>query len=232
MQTPREALWHGVRVMAPMLPGAVPFGMTTGIVAVEAGLSPAEALGSSVLIFAGASQMAAVQLMSLDALPLVIVLTAWVINLRFSMYSATLAPHFAPLPARWKWPLSYLLTDQAFAATVLRAGHSGRVDHVEWFYLGGAVLVWLVWQVSTALGVFLGAWVPASWSLGFAVPLIFMGMLVPAVRDRPSALAAVVGGGIAVLAVDLPLNLGLFAGAVAGIASGVLAENWSGGRRP
>lgn len=223
-QAKRSALREGLRVMMPMVPGVIPFAVTAGLAAVDAGLSPAAALASSVLIFAGASQLAAMQLIDGGGLPVVILLTAWIINLRFAMYSASLAAHFAPLPKRWKWPLSYLLTDQAYALTILRAQQHHHEGHLHWFYVGGAVLMWLVWQSGTLLGILVGGQVPQSWGLGFAVPLIFLGLLVPAVHNRPTLVAALVGGLVATLAHALPMNLGLFLGAVSGIAAGVLAD--------
>lgn len=224
MRSPRQTLLEGARVIAPILPGVVPFGVTAGIAAVDAGLTPLAAVGSSVIIFAGASQLAAMQLIASHAVPWVIVLTAWVINLRFAMYSASLAPHFARLPARWTWPLSYLMTDQIYAVSTIRFGAHPDRGQEHWFYLGGAVPMWAVWVASTTAGVVLGAQVPPSWELGFAVPLIFMALLVPAVQDRPTLLAALVGAGVAVGAHGLPMNLGLLSGAAAGIAVGVVAD--------
>lgn len=224
--TRRNAFSAGFMAVAPIIPGVVPFGMICGVTAVKAGLSPAAAMGMSVLIFAGASQLAAIQLLAAGALPLVIVFTALVINLRFSMYSASLAPHFQHLPKRWRWPLAYLLTDQAYAMSINRylSGAPSAHEHKHWFYLGVAVTMWFTWQPATAAGILLGAAVPASWSLDFAIPLTFMALLVPGLRDRPTLIAAGVGGGVAVLAAALPFNLGLVLAAVSGIAAGVVAE--------
>ena len=79
-------------------------------------------------------------------------------------------------------------------------------------------------MLSSAVGVFAGAQLPASLALGFTVPLIFMAMIFPNVTDRPTAAAALVGGVVAVLAYPLPNNLGLVLGAFAGIGAGLLTE--------
>lgn len=220
----RAAMTAGIHAILPMLPGIVPFGVMAGVAAVEAGLSPLAALASSVFIFAGVAQMAAMQLLDSGALPLVIVMTTVVINLRYLMYSAALAPYFAQLSVRWKWTLAYLMTDQSFAVTVTHAHETPQREHLRWFYLSGAILCWLIWQASTLVGIFVGARVPEEWSLGFAIPLIFMGLLIPVVRDRATLAAACVGGSVALLARGLPLNLGLLVGAGAGILAGVLAD--------
>lgn len=228
---PADALQEGLRAMIPMLAGAIPFGMTTGMASISVGLTPTQAMGMSALVFAGSSQLAALQLIADGALPLVIVFTAWVINLRFSMYSASLAPHLPGLPWRWKLPLSYLMTDQSYALTVLRAQLHPERGALRWYYLGGAVVMWLVWLSACVIGIYVGALVPPNWPLEFIVPLIFIGMLVPAMQDRPTVLAGVVGGAVAVVAHPLPMNLGLMTGAIAGVIAGILADRRSR-RRP
>ena len=85
--------------------------------------------------------------------------------------------------------------------------------------------MWLVWQLSVLAGIYLGASIPESWSLSFAIPLSFLALLVPGIRNAPSLGAATVGGLIAVFAVDMPYNLGLVSASVGGVVAGVLLEN-------
>lgn len=224
--TRRRAFSNGFLAIAPIIPGVIPFGMICGITAVKAGLSPAAALGMSVFIFAGASQLATVQLLTQGALPVVIVFTALVINLRFAMYSASLAPHLQHLPKRWRWLMAYLLTDQGYAMTINHylSDKPTAQTHKHWFYFGTGVAMWGVWQPATIAGILLGTTIPASWSLDFAIPLTFMALLIPGLRDRPTLVAALVGGGVAVLAAGLPFNLGLVLAAVSGIGAGLATE--------
>ncbi|MCX6071450.1 MAG: branched-chain amino acid ABC transporter permease, partial [Chloroflexi bacterium] len=79
-------------------------------------------------------------------------------------------------------------------------------------------------HLSTLLGIALGARVPDSWSLDFALPLTFLAILVPQVRDRPSLAAAIVAGALAVALAGVPLKLGLMASILVGVAAGVLVE--------
>lgn len=218
----------GLRAMLPLLPGAVPFGMIAGAVAAEAKFGAAAGIGQSVLIYAGASQLAATQLVADAAPALIIVLTGLVINLRFAMYSASLAPHFAGLTLRRRALLAYLMTDQSYALTVSRYGADGTADAATKarFYLGGGIAMWIVWLGATAAGFMLGSRVPPSWSLDFFVPLSFLALLVPGIRDRATASAAATGAIIAVVATGLAFNLGLFVAAACGIAAGYLAETW------
>ena len=224
----RRSFLGGVRAVAPVLVGIVPFGLIAGAAAVRVGLSGVQAVGLSVVVFAGASQLAAIELLGSNARPAVVVATALVINLRMLMYSASIAPYFRETATRWRAGLAYLLTDQAYALAVTRFG-ADRPVRRRWYYLGAALPLWAVWQVCTVLGVVAGARVPDSLPLSFAVPLTFLALLVPAVTDRASGAAAVVGGTAAVLGAGLPLNLGLIAGAIGGVLAGLVVE--SGGMR-
>lgn len=210
--------------MAPVLVGIAPFGLVAGAAAVRVGLSEVQAVGLSVLVFAGASQLAAIELLGQGAPVTVVVVTALVINLRMTMYSASIAPYFRALTTRWRAGLAYLLTDQAYALSVTRYMADEPVDR-RWYYLGAAAPLWVVWQLCTVAGVVVGAQVPDSLPLEFAVPLTFLALLVPSITDSPSAAAAAVAATVAVVGADLPLNLGLLAGAVVGVLAGLAVES-------
>ena len=224
MPSARESFLAGARATAPVLVGIVPFGLVAGAAAVGVGLSGLQAVGLSAIVFAGASQLAAIDLLGQDAPLAVVVVTALVINLRMVMYSASIAPYFQGVATRWRAGLAYLLTDQAYALSVTRFGDDRPVRR-RWYYLGAAAPLWAVWQVCTVIGVVVGARVPESLPLSFAVPLTFLALLVPAITDRGSGVAAAVGGAGAAVGVGLPLNLGLIAGALAGVLAGLVAES-------
>lgn len=223
MADPRHDFLEGVRDIAPMLPGIVPFGAITGAAMVAAGIPEIAAVALSLGAFAGASQLAATDLISRGAPAAVVVLAALVVNLRFTMFSASLAPHFRDLPRRWTWPLSSLIVDTTYAVSITRFSRNDVAP--RWYFLGAGIASWLTWQSSTVVGVFLGARVPAAWHLDFAVPLIFIALLVKAVEDRPTAVAGVAAGVVAVGGIGLPFNLGLPVAALCGILVGrVTAE--------
>jgi 4-azaleucine resistance transporter AzlC len=223
MLTPdnRQALLAGARACIPLAPGVLLFGMVCGAAAAGVGLTPGQSFALSWLVFAGSSQIVATQLFAAGAPGWVIVLTGWVVNLRFMMYSATLAQHFRGTSRVERWLAGYLLTDQAFAVTLARV-LDGRRD-IPWFFLGIAATLWLFWQVASLAGIFLGAMVPASWSIDFVVALTFIGVLAPLLRDRAMAAAAVSGGLTSVFLV-LPLKLNLMAAALIGAAVGIALE--------
>jgi 4-azaleucine resistance transporter AzlC len=220
----------GVRACLPILLGVAPFGMIYGVLALQAGLNPAAAQGMSSVLFAGSAQFVAVQLFAVGAPVGVIVLTAFVVNLRHALYSASVAPYVQHLPRRWKVLLAYLLTDEAYAVAIThytRLVPGAKDERGHWYFLGGGLALWTTWQLSTAVGVFLGAQVPASWSLDFTLALTFIALVVPALKDRPSLAAALAAGVTALFAYGLPYKLGLIAAAGVGIAAGVWAERQS-----
>ena len=226
----REDFRAGLAATTPVMVGVVPFGLVAGAAAVGAGLSVLQAAALSVVVFAGASQLAMIELLGGDGALLVVVGTALIINSRLVMYSASLAPHFVEEDSRWRGLMAYILTDQAFALAVTRyaEGMEG-VTRRRWYFLGTAAPLWAVWQVCTVVGAVAGARVPAWLPLRFAVPLTFLALLVPAAaKNRATATAAVVGGGVATAGVALPFNLGLLAGALAGVAVGTGVAVWAG----
>ncbi len=137
------------------------------------------------------------------------------------------------LSFRWRAPLAFFLVDQNYALGLqhYQAGGERARWTGHWFYLGAGLALWVTWQTSTLVGVVLGTGVPREWSLDFAIPLVFLVLLIPALHDRPHIAAALTGGGVATVAAPLPFNLGIMAGAVAGIAAGVLFESLMRRRR-
>jgi predicted branched-subunit amino acid permease len=222
-QTKMQAFRSGMLSILPLTLGVVPFGLVTGIAGLKAGLSPFEITAMSGLVYAGAAQLVALQLMSLgSSLPLV-VLAVVVVNLRYVMYSSAIAKHLKSLSQPMRALAAFELVDQNFVLALNRSKELGE-KLTPWFFMGAGVPLWVNWVLFTLLGATLGAQVPESWSLDFAVPLCFLILLVPAVKNRPTLLAAVVGGIVATLLAWLPYRSGLFIGAVAGIAAGAWLE--------
>lgn len=232
MASPRSEFFSGFKAQLPILIGVIPFGMIYGVLALEAGLSIGIAQSMSFIIFAGSSQIVATQLFGSSVHGLVIILTLSVINLRHMLYSASIAPYLKPLKPLWKWSLAYLLTDEAYALTIIHfqkedSAIENRKDNRHWFFLGTGLALWLTWQLSTAAGIFLGVIIPESWPLDFTIALTFIALLVPMLRDRAGLAAATIAGILAVLTLNVPLKLGLVIAALAGIIAGVLVETKS-----
>lgn len=224
MNQSTRSFWDGVRAELPLLIGVFPFGLIYGALALNAGLSPAASQMMSSIVFAGSSQFITAQLVHESAPALVIILTIAVVNLRHMLYSASLAPYLKDLSTKWKVLLSYFLTDEAYAPSILKYEKDGITPTSHWFVLGAGFALWFNWQVSTAIGVFLGTSIPKEWPLDFALPITFIAMVVPVLKNRPMIAAALSAGVVALLAFSLPFKLGLILAAFTGIIVGTALE--------
>ena len=217
-----------MRAELPILLGVIPFGLIYGVLALDAGIPPAPALAMSSIVFAGSSQFIGAQLVHSGALGVVIVATAFVVNLRHMLYSMSLATRLRHLRPRWKWLLAYLLTDEAYAVTIVYYNRTeadpARHARRHWYYFGAGITLWATWQTSTVVGILSRRLIPDSWSLDFTLPLTFIALVVPGLKDRPSLAAAVSAGLVAVAASALPYKLGLMAAALTGIVIGLWME--------
>ena len=237
----------GVRAELPLLIGGVPFGMICGVLAIDAGIPPLQAQAMSAIVFAGSSQFVLTQLVHNSAPAVIMVLTVAVINLRHALYSASVARYVQHLHPAWKWLLAYLLTDEAYAVTIIyyqksiaqvegtshRGNSQSEIMHPpaedtrHWFFLGSGLTLWTFWQLSTAAGIFLGAVIPSNWPLDFTLALTFIALVVPSLKDRASLAAAISAGVVAVLTFSMPYKLNLLTAALVGIVVGILVERGS-----
>lgn len=220
----RVGFTDGLLAMVPLLLAIVPFGLVLGVAAAGSVLGGGLGIATSQIIFAGAAQLVTVQLFDDGAAAIIVIITALVVNIRHLMYSAAMAPHFREFPRRSRLLLPYLLTDQAFALSTLQFEEHEDPVYRRWFFLGVGMGLWVPWQIATIAGVVLGAQIPESLGLEFAIPLVFLVLLIPVIQTRPGLTAALVGGFVAVVANGAPFHLGLVIGAVAGVAIGVALE--------
>lgn len=223
LTTARAQFFSGLKDTSPLLVGAAPFGIIYGVLAIAVGIPQVMAQAISLIVFAGSAQFVATQLIGAGASGLVIILTTFIVNLRHALYSASIAPYVRELPRTWKWVLSYLLTDEAYAIAIAHYRDNAGEPNRHWYFLGAGIALWGTWQASTAVGIFLGTEIPHEWSLDFTLALTFIALLVPVLRNRTDVIAALVGGFVAVAAFGLPYKLGLILAALCGIGAGLLA---------
>ena len=216
----------GARDTFPLIVGAIPFGLIFGALALSSGLSFGATMAMSAFVFAGSAQFIAVGLSAAGTAWPIIVLTTFVVNLRHALYSATLAPYVTKLPQRWQIPLAFWLTDETFVVVVKRYTQSEATAYTHWYYLGSALFMYTNWQLCTFLGLTIGRLIPnaAAWGLDFAMPVTFIGMVIPYLKSRPMVASVVVAGVVSIAAYPLPHQLGLMTGAVAGIIAGIMDE--------
>ena len=227
MPTSRSEFLAGIKGELPLLLGVMPYGMIYGVLALKAGLPADVAQAMSFIVFAGSSQLIGTPLIAGGSPLIVIVLTTFVVNLRHALYSASMAPYIKHLPARWKWLLAYLLTDEAYAIAIARYSRPDAAlsSNKHWYYFGAGLTLWSSWQISTLIGIQVGQLIPDNWGLDFTLALTFIALVVPRLKDRASAGAAIAASFVAIVGAALPYKLGLMGAALIGITVGMVIES-------
>jgi predicted branched-subunit amino acid permease len=216
----REGLLAGM----PTLFGIAARGMVVGVAMIKTGLTIPQAIGMTLLAYAGSAQLASLPLIVANAPVWVVFATALVVNLRFVIFSALLAPHFAHLPWRQRLMLGYVSGDMTVALFLARypdeAPAPGKLS-----YLKGLMFPnWCAWQVGSIAGILLGSAVPAQWGLGFAGTLAIVCIMVPMVANKAALCGVLVAGAVAVAAFGLPYKLGLLVAVLAGMLTAMAVE--------
>jgi predicted branched-subunit amino acid permease len=146
-----------------------------------------------------------------------------VVNLRFVIFTAGLYPYFRHLPLGRRILLGYVTGDVSFALSVSRWATQPLLPaqgsrERTWFYLGICSATWVVWQVSSIAGIFLGGGIPGTWGLDFVAILALLALVLPMIAGAPTIAGALVAGVVAVLTAGAPLKLGLVVAVLAGIS--------------
>ncbi len=227
MKLTAQPTWrNGLRDVVPVLIGVVPFGLIFGVTAAASDVDQLAAWASSFLLFGGSSQMALIGVMGTGGAAITALITAIILNSRSLMYSADLGRYTSDLPTGLRARMAYLLTDEAYAVTHNRFSDPTQTAGLPSYYFGVALGLWTSWQISTTAGFLLEQVIPQSWRLEFAVPMVFVALIIFSVKAMPGVLAAAVGGGVAVVTMHLDYQLGLVCGTFAGVLTGLLAERW------
>ncbi|MEB0139374.1 MULTISPECIES: AzlC family ABC transporter permease [unclassified Undibacterium] len=216
-----RAAW---RISAPTWFGVGAWGLVVGVAMIKAGLSLTQALVMTLTVFAGSAQLAALPLIAAHAPALVIFATALVVNLRFVIFSAILAPHFANLPWRSRTWLGFLSGDVSVGLFLQRFPELGNFTGKLGYLKGLIYPNWAAWQIGSIIGIVLGAQVPASWGLGFAGTLAMLCIMLPLIINRAALVGVAVAGVIALLALALPYKLGLLLAVLIGMAAAMCCD--------
>jgi predicted branched-subunit amino acid permease len=222
--TDRAAFREGVHVYLPTVMAIFSWGLVTGVAMSKSVLTVPQALGMSLLVYAGSSQLAVLPLFAAK-LPLwTILLTAAMVNTRFVIFSAGLTPHFSYLPFWRRLLLGYFNGDVVYLLFQKKAFATGYVPGKEAYFWGMASLSWLAWQVSSIIGILLASLVPDNWGLGLAGTLALVPLIVASIANRSTLAAVTVAGVVAVVAIDLPYRLALPLAVIAAIGAGSVAD--------
>ena len=209
---------RGFKSMLPIVPGIIPFGAVMGTVSADAHLSFFQTVTMNFMVFAGAAQLAAVDLMTQQAAVAVVVATGLIINLRFLLYSAALSPLVQQEGFFKKFISAFCLTDQSYAVMTAEQDRFRTNQEAVEFYLGSCLCMVIVWQSSVIAGYIFGNFAPKSLSLEYAIPLSFVALLIPTLKNSKYAVVAIFSAGASLLLHQLPFKTGMIATALLGIS--------------
>ena len=196
----------GVVDILPLMIPVVPFGIIFGVIGIELGFGPYLTYVTSIVIFSGASQIVILQLFSAGASSLVAITSSSVVSSRHLLYGAVVSQHLNHLSIYWKIGLSYLLTDQAFAVSneYFKKNNSNKYKHFH--LIGSGFTLWLIWQITTIIGIILGSIVPEELGLTFTIPLTFLALLVNYLRNFNHLIVILLSGTSSILFFDFPFQ--------------------------
>lgn len=219
----------GARRTLPIALGIFTYGTVFGVLAGQAGLSVAESLLMSGVVFAGASQFVALDLWAAPLPVLTIVLTTLVVNMRHLLMGAALSPWFSRLPPATVFTSLFFLNDESWALTMNEYAAGKRNGA---FLLGSGLVSFVAWTGSTLIGQLLGSALQgltleelARWGLDFAFPAVLIALLAGLWHGHASLLPWIVAGVVAVVAAQLiPGRWYILLGGLAGSLVGALRD--------
>lgn len=223
--------WEGVRDQAGAAMGIAAWGLMTGVAMVKSGLSVAEALLMTLIVFAGSAQLAAVPMITSGAPMWVILAAAFCVNLRFVVFSIHLRPYVMHLP-RWRRMVTGFVTgDLTYVYFVRRYPHAATTPdetaRQQAYLAGNCAVNYVAWMIASVVGVVLANAVPTAWGLGFAGILALLGLLSSLASSPLRIVSASVAGAAAVAAWALPLKLNILVAIATAVAICLVIEKAS-----
>ena len=226
--TRKSAYRKGVADGLPFLLVIIPFSTLFGVIATEAGLNVFETLAFSIVVIAGAAQFTALQLLQENAPTVIVLISALAVNLRMAMYSASLTPWIGSAPLWQRALAAYMTVDQSYVCGIAQYEKEPQmtVPQRMAYFFGAVTPVVPVWYLFTFVGALLGAQVPDTWALDFAIPITFLAMIAPMFRTLAHVVAAIVAVATSLVAVNIPYSLGVIVAGLAGMMAGAQTELW------
>ena len=221
-----EVFKQGIIEELPLQLGVFPFGIIYGIMAIESGLTPMQAFLMSSIIFGGASQIAFVQLISNTSSLGVIVTTVGAINSRHFLYSISMVEYLKTLSIKWRIVLAYLLTDEAYAISIRRFIIEPNRPFLHFHLLGTGITLFLSWQISTLMGVFLGGDLPQFLDLQFIIPLTFIAIIVPMIKSISTFLVVISSAFSSLILKSLDISFWIILSGIIGVVIGLASSKF------
>ncbi|PWI57496.1 AzlC family ABC transporter permease [Sulfoacidibacillus thermotolerans] len=217
----------GIRDAIPIVSAYFPISMTFGVIATSGGIPWAITILISAWIYAGSAQFMLVSLALSGTSPTSTVITVLLVNLRHFLYGTTLGPSFMKWSEPKRWLSAFGLTDEVFAVTSSRFITETPLPAYQVTF---TYICYISWLLGTIIGASIGKVVPSVVSdiLSFALPALFVALLMLGNRSIPYFIAAILGAGLSVLADRLSMeSFGIVMGALVGATCGMFLQRVS-----
>ncbi|GAB3747040.1 AzlC family ABC transporter permease [Microlunatus parietis] len=193
------------------------FGASFGAVSVGSGLSVAQTMVLSLVLFSGASQFAFAGVVAAGGTPFAAIPAALLLGVRNAFYGVPVAEMLAPRwPARL-WTAHFVIDE----TTAMAAGQPDRPTQRYAFWSSGLIL-FALWQCGSLVGALLGSVIdPATFGLDAAAPAVFLALLWPSLRRPRARWTAVGAAALALLLIPLaPTGVPVIAAAAVAVVAG------------
>ena len=216
------------------------WGFVTGIAMAKSSLTLHQALAMSLLVFAGSSQLAALPLIAAGLPIWMILITSFMVNLRFVIFSLGLQAHFSYLSTWRRIFLGYFTADFSYLFYIrrypkpesLEERHSDNEQLRLCWLMGMQFSNWALWQVGSIAGILLASQIPNSWGLEFAGAIALLVIIVPMLDRAAARWAAVTAAVVAVATYGLPFRLNIVFAIVAALVVGMMTDKSPKGNTP
>jgi 4-azaleucine resistance transporter AzlC len=185
----QDAVKAGIPIFIGYFPAAVAFGVlakTTGVTLVEAFLF-------SAVVFAGASQFIALNLLATGMGPAGIILTTLLVNFRHFLMSAYLSTRIKERALKYYFFLAFGVTDEVFSVLSFKKGplSKGFVFALQMSAYSG-------WVAGTLCGYLLGGFMPEilTQSMGVALYALLLAILMPEIKASSTSLFLALASGL------------------------------------
>ncbi|WP_068793063.1 AzlC family ABC transporter permease [Brevibacillus laterosporus] len=226
-----DSFIKGVKDCIPTLLGYLSIGIAAGVIQKAAGLSIAEIALISLILYAGSAQFIAAGMMATGSSLTAIIITILFVNLRHILLSAALAPYFRHLSPLRNMLVGSLLTDETFGVAISETAKKNQISE-KWMH-GLNITAYLNWFVANLAGAFLAQWIsnPEKFGLEFALPAMFIGILILTMLGRSKIKFDIVVAIIAVvIAVGstflLSSSMGVIVATIIASTIGMVVEKW------
>jgi len=221
----KNTIITGFKKSIPVIIGYIPIGISYGILALNTDLSPYIIVGMSAFVFAGSSQLIAVNMLTAQAAIIPIIMTTFLVNLRHILMSASLSLHFKKTPSKLLPLIGFVITDESFAIgnTLIKERENKGL-----FFLSMGLSAYLGWVLSSLIGVLIGRYIlnfeiPV---IDFVLPAMFIILLIMQIRDKMDVVVSVLAAILSIVFFFIfPGNWNIIIATLSAAVIGVIVEN-------